>query len=90
MGGEGVLWTEPLGNIHESGEGNRTQDGKVTGTKRDNRMRPMKKPEALVSEWYNLRESRGVKSQRLRPRGLKTVQADGATRFVSRICVLEK
>lgn len=79
-----------MGDIHKSGEGKGAQDRKDTGTKRDNRIRPMKKPKALVHEWYNLRENRRVKSQRLRPTRLKTIQTEGATRFVSRVCAPEK
>lgn len=72
-----------------------TRRGKeVTGQKshryqRDNRVRPMERPEALVSAWYDLRGSRAVKSQRLRPRGLRTAPTEGATRSVSRVCARE-
>lgn len=56
-GSKGVLWTEPLGVIYILGEGKKIQDKKVTGTKRANEIRPMKKTKGL-GEWYNLRQQR--------------------------------
>lgn len=41
--------TESLRDIRISGDRRRTQDGKVTGTKRDTRIRPKEKPKAWVS-----------------------------------------
>ena len=46
MGGEQGPCTEPLRDRRISGDRKRTQDRNVTGTKRDNKMRPMKKPKA--------------------------------------------